>query len=145
MTELYRRTLHAGWGDMDFNAHMRNTAYLDKAADVRMLYFSDHGFPMREFMRLRVGPVVLKDEVEYFREAHLLDELTVTMELAGLSADHSRMRVRNEIYRAETRLARVTSLVGWLNLTERKLRPPPEALLHVIQQLTRTADFRELN
>lgn len=27
---MYEQTLHAGWGDMDFNAHMRNTAFLDK-------------------------------------------------------------------------------------------------------------------
>ncbi|WP_229422843.1 thioesterase family protein [Telluria aromaticivorans] len=31
------QTLIAGWGNMDFNAHMRNTAYLDKSADVRMM------------------------------------------------------------------------------------------------------------
>jgi len=30
-THVYEKTLIAGWGDMDFNAHMRNTAYLDKA------------------------------------------------------------------------------------------------------------------
>jgi acyl-CoA thioester hydrolase len=29
---MYVKTLFAGWGDMDFNAHMRNTAYLDKSA-----------------------------------------------------------------------------------------------------------------
>jgi acyl-CoA thioester hydrolase len=29
---MYEKKLLAGWGDMDFNAHMRNTAYLDKSA-----------------------------------------------------------------------------------------------------------------
>lgn len=43
---MYERTLMAGWGDMDFNSHMRNTAYLDKSADLRMMYFADRGFPM---------------------------------------------------------------------------------------------------
>ena len=43
---------------MDFSSHMRNTAYLDKSADVRMMYFSSCGFTMAEFMRLRLGPVV---------------------------------------------------------------------------------------
>ncbi len=33
---MYTKILHAGRGDMDFNALMRNTAYLDKAADVRL-------------------------------------------------------------------------------------------------------------
>ena len=29
---MYSKTLFAGWGDMDFNSHMKNTAFLDKAA-----------------------------------------------------------------------------------------------------------------
>jgi acyl-CoA thioester hydrolase len=42
---VYEQTLLPA-GDMDFNRHMRNTAYLDKSADVRMLFFAEHGFPM---------------------------------------------------------------------------------------------------
>jgi len=61
--EMFVRRLRAGWGDVDFNAHMRNTAYLDKSADVRMMFFSENGFSMAEFVRLRIGPVVMKDEV----------------------------------------------------------------------------------
>ncbi len=40
---MYSKTLYAGWGDMDFNSHMRNTAYLDKSGDVRMMFFSENG------------------------------------------------------------------------------------------------------
>ena len=69
---MYQKTLYAGWGDMDFNSHMRNTAFLDKSADVRMLYFSENGFPMAEFVRAGVGPVIMKDEIEYHREVGLL-------------------------------------------------------------------------
>ncbi|MDQ3231136.1 MAG: thioesterase family protein [Pseudobdellovibrionaceae bacterium] len=55
---MFEKTLFAGWGDMDFNSHMRNTAYLDKSADVRMMFFSENNFPMVEFERLKLGPVV---------------------------------------------------------------------------------------
>ena len=41
---MYEKTLIAGWGDMDFNSHMRNTAYLDKSADVRMMYLPTAAF-----------------------------------------------------------------------------------------------------
>lgn len=82
---MFEKRLFAGWGDMDFNSHMRNTAYLDKSGDVRMMFFAEHGFPMSEFMRLRIGPVVMKDEVEYFKEVGLLEEMTVSLALAGLS------------------------------------------------------------
>jgi len=68
----YSKEFIAGWGTMDFNSHMANTAYLNLAADVRMAFFADHGFPPSEFRRLAIGPVIRKDELEYFREVGLL-------------------------------------------------------------------------
>ena len=40
----YSKEFLAGWGTMDFNGHMGNTAYLNLAADVRMAFFAEHGF-----------------------------------------------------------------------------------------------------
>jgi acyl-CoA thioester hydrolase len=138
---MYKKTLVAGWGDMDYNAHMRNTAYLDKSADVRMMYFADYGFPMAEFARLQLGPVVKKDVVEYFREIHLLDEVEVTFAMAGLSDDAGRMILRNEFYRKGVLAARVTSSAGWFDLKNRKLAAPPENLAQALRDLARTDDF----
>jgi acyl-CoA thioester hydrolase len=53
---MFEKTLFAGWGDMDSNSHMRNTAFLDKSVDVRMMFFAENGFPMDELMRRRIGP-----------------------------------------------------------------------------------------
>ena len=139
---MYTKTLYAGWADMDFNSHMKNTAYLDKAADVRQMFLADHGFPVTEFLRLRIGPVVMKDEVEYFREVHLQEVITVNYALAGHAPDASRFLLRHEIFRSDGRLAaRVTSAGGWLNLAERKLIAPPPALLAAMNELEKTSDF----
>jgi acyl-CoA thioester hydrolase len=141
---MYEKTLVAGWGDMDFNSHMRNTAYLDKSADVRMMYFADNGFPMSEFVKLRLGPVVMKDEVEYFREFGLLEEVRVTFALAGLSEDGMRMKLRNDFYKKDVLAARVTATGGWLDLAARKLVVPPPALLQLLRNLERSEDYAEL-
>jgi len=139
---MYSKTLLASWADMDFNAHMRNTAFLDKSADVRLMYFSEHGFPAGEFSRLRLGPVIMKDEVEYRKEVSLLQEITVTLAIAGHSDDGSRFILRNEICRMDgTRCASVTSWGGWLDLTARKLVSPPEALHNAMKSLQPTSDF----
>jgi acyl-CoA thioester hydrolase len=137
----FQKTLVAGWGDMDYNAHMRNTAYLDKSADVRMMCFADYGFPMAEFARLRLGPVVMKDEVIYFKEINLLDEIVVTFTMAGLSEDCSRMMLRNEFFRNGKMAARVTSTCGWFDLENRKLICPPANLAQPLRELARTEDF----
>jgi len=142
---MYSKSMFAGWGDMDFNSHMRNTAFLDKSADVRMMFFAENGFPVAEFLRLKLGPVIMKDEVEYQKEVGLLEEITVTLALAGLSEDGSRFLMRNEILRPDGRLcARVTSAGGWLDLNARKLVRPPESLLAVMRSAPRTADFTPL-
>ncbi|HYX22856.1 MAG TPA: thioesterase family protein [Thermoanaerobaculia bacterium] len=144
-TAPFSWTFQVRWGDMDLNAHMRNTAYLDTAVDVRMMYFAAHGFPFREFEKLRLGPVVQRDELEYYRELHLLDSVTVTLELAGISLDASRFRIRNDFLRQDgTLAARLTTTGGWLDLGRRRLVAPPETLATLLSVLPRTADFEEL-
>ena len=139
---MHRRQFYAGWGDVDVNAHMRNAAYLEKSTDVRLMYFIENGFPVKEFVRLHIGPVVMKDELEYFKEVGLHQEITVTFELAGHALDGSRYLVRNEFFRADGTLStRVTSAGGWLNLLERKLIAPPPGLLSAMNALGRTSDF----
>lgn len=142
---MFERKMMAGWGDMDFNSHMANTAYLNKAGDIRMLFLAEHGFPMAEFKRLNIGPVVMKDDIAYFKEVLLLDQITVTLALAGLSHDGSRWMLRSDIYRGDGKLAaRINSGGGWLDLTARKLVTPPPALLAAWQSLYQTDDFQVL-
>jgi acyl-CoA thioester hydrolase len=142
---MYEKKLYASWGDMDFNAHMRNTAYLDKAGDVRMMFFSEHDFPMAEFLRLKIGPIITKDEIEYFREVNLLDELKVTLAIAGLSGDGSRWLMRNEFFRSDGKLAAtLTSMGGWLDLSARRIATAPKKLLEALKSLPKTGDFRQL-
>jgi acyl-CoA thioester hydrolase len=144
-TLVYERPLLASWADIDFNGHMRNTAYLEKAVDVRMLYFASAGFAIGDFARLRIGPVIMSDEVGYFREVGLLESLRGTLQLAGIAPDASRFRICNEFYRADGRLAaRLVSTGGWLDLDARKLIAPPVPLAAALRALARTEDYREL-
>ena len=141
----YVKEFLAGWGTMDFNGHMANTAYLDLAADARMAFFSEHGFPPGEFRRLAIGPVMQKDELEYFREVGLYDTVMVTYAVLAMSADGARFVVENEILSAEgARAARVRSTGGWLDLRARKLVAPPPAVLAAFAKVPRAPGFVEL-
>jgi len=148
----YVRTIWARWGDMDFNGHMRNTAYLDASGDIRVHYFADHGFTAAEFARLQVGPVILRDTLEYYRELHLLEEVEVRLALLGLSEDGSHFRMRNDFRRPDPqnvqsgqKIARVESTGGWLDLRARKLTAPPESLRAVLHGMPRAAEFAGLD
>jgi acyl-CoA thioester hydrolase len=143
---IFERKFHVAWAHLDANGHMANTAYLDLVVDVRFMYFTQCGFPPEEFARLRIGPVVRRDEVDYLRELRLLQPIAVTMTLDGISDDASRFRIRNEIRREDGELAaRVTSLGGWFDLAARKLVAPPEKLAAAVRALERTDTFETLN
>ena len=139
------KTFYAGWADLDSNSHMANTAYLNKAVDARVMFLADQGFPIEEFLRLRIGVVVMKDEIEYRREVRFMEQIDITFAVAGLAADVSRFKVRNEIRRADGELcARVTTIGGFMNLDTRKLVAPPAAIRDAYRALARTDDYTEL-
>ena len=145
MNGRYAKEFLAGWGTMDFNGHMANTAYLNLAADVRVAFFAEHGFPPGEFRRLGLGPVMRKDELEYFREVGLYDSVTVTYAVLAMSPDGARFVVENEIWSAAgERAATVRSTGGWLDLRVRKLVAPPPALLAAFAAVPRAPGFVEL-
>ena len=75
----------------------------------------------------------------------LLDEITVTLGVAGLAPDGSRWQLRSDVIRPDGKLAaRITSAGGWLDLVARKLLVPPPALLATWQILEQTEDFATL-
>lgn len=144
-TALNARKFLAGWGEMDSNSHMANTAYLDKVVDARVLTLNELGFPREEFIRLRLGIVMMKDELEYKREVKWMEEIAITFWIAGLAPDGSRFKVRNEILRANGDLcATVTSTGGFMDLDARKLVAPSKEVLAAYRSLPKTQDYVEL-
>jgi acyl-CoA thioester hydrolase len=142
MLELYKQTFHVRWNEADANGHMRNSAYLDMGSDIRMMFFRDNDFTAKDFERLRVGPVVMRDEIDYFREMKLMDPIEVTVELAAIAPDGSRFQICNNYYRQDGKLSvRLTSTVGWLDLDARQLIQPPAPLFEALLKMVKTDDF----
>ncbi|MGL6289163.1 MAG: acyl-CoA thioesterase [Silanimonas sp.] len=134
-----------GWADMDFNAHMANTAYLNHAVDVRLGFFAQCGFPASELARHGIGPVVREDRIRYRRELRLHERVRIDLAIAGVSDDGSRFTLQNEFFREGGELAaQLRSSGGWLSLQARTLVAPPEALRQALVALPRTDDFELL-
>jgi acyl-CoA thioester hydrolase len=141
----FERTFMVAWEHLDTIGHMANTAYLDLAVNARFLYFQSQGFPPSEFARAGIGPVVRRDEVDYYRELRMLQPVRVSLLIGGLSDDGSRFRLVNEYRREDGELcARLTSQGGWLDLAARKLVAPPEKLAQALQALERSEGFETL-
>lgn len=140
--KAFHITVKARWADMDQNGHLANSAFLDMAVDTRMSFFTAHGFPAQEFARRQFGPVVRRDEMEYLREVRLLEEIVVTLELAGMAENGSRFRLASDFFKAGREpCARLRTEGGWLDLRARRLMLPPPEVLEALALLTRTPDF----
>ncbi len=145
MTEPYRHRALVRWGDVDFNGHMANTAYLNFGADSRMAFFKSRGFTIGDFQRLRFGPVIFSDELAYFKELHLMDEVEVTLACVGMSAGGGKFRLRNEYFNESgDRCATLLSAGAWMDLDARKLRTPPPELVALFQDMPLAPDFAEI-
>jgi acyl-CoA thioester hydrolase len=146
MSQVFEKTFHVGWAQVDFNGHLGNTSFMDLAVDVRMFFFAENGFPIQEFQRQRFGPVILKDEIEYYKEMYLLDKIRITFLGAGISPDGSRFKIRNEFFREDGKLAgRLNTTGGWLSFETRRLIVPPKELANAMKSLERTEDFEIFN
>ncbi len=69
---MYEAEFRVTWADLDSNRHLRNTGYLDYAAQTRMLYLDQAGFSPKDFAEHNVGPIVFEDTVRYKREINFL-------------------------------------------------------------------------
>jgi acyl-CoA thioester hydrolase len=144
-TDHFEQRFCVGWSDLDGNAHMGNSSFLDHAANTRMLFFAHRGFTLARFAAEKFGPVMARDELVYRKELRLMDEFTVDLELVGISDDGVRFRVRNTFRNAANELAAtVTSDGVWFDLERRRPRVPPPDLDAMMRALRRTDDFAEI-
>jgi acyl-CoA thioester hydrolase len=143
---MFSQRFTVRWSDLDANAHMRNTAYMEYSLQVRMAFFQANGYSVDSFNTMRFGPVVFREELIYLKELHMLDEFDVNILLGGLSPDGSRFIIENHIYRVRDgkEAANVRSEIGWLNLETRKLMPPPAELFKVVDALDKAENYVEI-
>ena len=132
MTITYR----ARWADMDPNGHMRHSAYADYAADQRVMVLASWGYDVAQFSRLRLGPILFREETKFLKEIHIGEEIRVDGRLAAINADGSRWSIVHTIYKADGRVAATVTVDGaWLDLDRRKLAVPPAELAGAMADL----------
>lgn len=133
------------WSDLDANVHLRNTGYLDYAAQTRFLYLKENGFTPEDFRKAGMGPIVFSEQIAYHKELHFLENFSVTMQLGGISEDGAKFIMVNRFLKADGRLAaEVVTRGAWFDLQARKVKAPPQALSDALLKLVRTETFEQL-
>jgi acyl-CoA thioester hydrolase len=143
--DRYAKSYIVRWSDCDANGHLRNTGYSEYAIEVRLAYLAEHGFGLAEMRQQGIGPVLLREEIDYLRECHLGEELTCTFTVLGLSPDGARFKVAHELWKQNGKqAARIVLQGGWLDTKLRRLSAPPDALREAFEKAPRGGPFETL-
>ena len=140
---MHYTELEVIWANLDANRHMRNTAYSEFATHGRIDYFNRHGYSLDVLGEEGIGPVLLKEEVVYFREVKMQEKLRITVALKRSTKDYDRYTITQDILKENgKKAARVEIHGAWMNLDTRQLVAPPQQLVEkVILTIPKTKDY----
>ena len=142
----YKIDFHTKWADFDANKHMRHTAYNDYAAECRIRFFNDNGFPIDQFENHNFGPVLFKEETNFYREIKLGESINIALFLQGMSAKGERFKMFHKIFREDGVLAaEIEIYAAWIDLKKRKLTEPPVTIVETFNSLERTENYEEIS
>ena len=129
---LFQKTFEVRWSDCDANNHMRHSAYADFCAHARIGFMQQIGMDQKWLEEQGLGPVLFKEETEYFRELFMGEEVVVTVEPGDPTGSEKSIQVVNRIYRQNGDLAATHRAVfGWFDSKERRVVTLPEKIRQV--------------
>jgi len=144
--DAYSMSYEVRWTDIDANRHVRYSAYIDAAAELRYRFFAQNNLPPDAFDKMDIGPVYTTLTANFFREVRLGETITITFLLTGLSPLGIRWKVQHDFLKANGKKAVLVSLEGAvLNLTTRQPTVPTPELMAAFQQIPRSSDFEVLS
>lgn len=133
------------WSDFDPNRHMRHTAYNEYAAEVRVRYFSNLKFSIKEFNKYNIGPILFEESTSFRKEIHLGENISVNMKVSGLSKKNERWKITHEVFNEAGKLSAIIKVYGaWIDLEKRKLTIPPQEAQQLFVSAEKTFDFEEI-
>lgn len=140
--EIYSIPYEVRWTDIDANRHVRYSAYIDAAAEMRYRFLAQNNFPPTKLASLDLGLVYTSLVVNFYREVLLGETLTITLKLAGLSPKGIRWKVHHHFQKANGKKAVTLLLEGaFINMKSRQPMLPPPELLELFQSVPRDSDF----
>ncbi len=145
MKKTFQIQFKTRWSDFDPNRHMRHTAYNDYAAEVRVRFFEAHDFHINDFARFNIGPILFREETNFFKEIHIGEDITADMELLSATRDFERWIFKHRIYNQKGEVsAEIKATGAWIDLQKRKLTVLPDEILEILKDLPKSDEFVEM-
>lgn len=140
----YVTSFNLRWSDLDPNRHLANTSFIALMNDTRIRFLKDQGLGQPQFEALQLGPIILTEQVSYFKEV-LDGKVYGDLELRGMSEDAVFFEFDQHLYNeAGLICAHLRLQAAWLDLATRKLTEPPELVKAAIEAIPKSAQFKTI-
>lgn len=142
MSKQFIKEFEVKWADVDANRHMRHTAFNDYAAHMRVKILESVNLSMSRLEKLRMGPILFREETLFHREVGMEGSITMNVSLLKAREDGSRWTFIHEMFRADGIKAATIIVDGaWIDLDKRKLAAPPEEIARLFLGIPRSENF----
>lgn len=142
MDNVFEQPVIVRWSDLDPNGHVRHSVYYDYAAQARVAFLMHQGVGIDWLGQRGIGPVLFREEGNFYRELSSGDQLIIDVRLSGLSTDHRKWSMHHRILRADELCATIDVSGAWLDLKARRIVPPPQEFSKKFEDLAHTENFR---
>jgi acyl-CoA thioester hydrolase len=130
------------WSQIDANMHLRHSAYADFAAQARLQILESLGFDANLLEKLKIGPILFREELIYMREVRPSDTIKVTCVLTHCRRDGSRWSFSQELYRGDgVKAAQINVQGAWVDMVNRKLASLPAEWASKFLDIPKSKDF----
>lgn len=131
------------WADIDANFHVRHSVYYDWGAMCRMAFLSAEGLSDTVFRQLQVGPILFREECKFRKELCMNDSVSIDLQLIQAKQDYSRWSIRHTLRKEPSIEAAILTVDGaFLDITKRKLSPPPALAATVFGMMPKSPEFQ---
>ena len=140
---MFLNKIDIRWSDLDPNQHLANSAYMNFMSATRMVYMVKQGVSYADLKKHKIGPVVLREEIHYFKEVFPGEPVYVSQEICGLSEEGSFYSIRHNFYNKKgENFARGEMLGTWISMETRKIVVPPNDIMEKLMGANHTDDFK---
>lgn len=130
------------WSQIDANMHLRHSAYADFAAQARLQVLENFGFNADLLEKLKIGPILFREELIYMREIRPSDTVKVTVVMTHCRRDGSRWSFSQEVFRGDgIKAAQINVQGAWVDMVKRKLAPLPQEWADAFLHIPKSPDF----
>ncbi len=134
--ESFVKEIQIRWSDLDPNVHLRHSVYYDWGAFCRVAFLDQQGLTTELMHRLRVGPILFREECVFRKEVRLGDQVTISLEVIKAKHDYSRWSIQHSIKKNGDTVAAILTVDGaWLDIVQRKLSTPPKEVHDVFSKM----------